>query len=111
KLIDESFHTCAKHRSTDLRKDLNNILSRAQFDDVIRVEEKEMQLPGNQLAHGGFARPHETDERNVMNLARGAHTIGLTDLGRIRTEFFGDEETSNIEHRTPNLEVKRRQGS
>jgi hypothetical protein len=64
-----------------------------------------MQLCGDNLAHRGFARSHETDERYILNLALGAHWIELADLTRVGTQFF--DRTEYIEHRTPNIERRR----
>jgi hypothetical protein len=72
----------AKKRFAFLRKNLADGFAGARFDDVIGVEESEVQLAGDQLADGGLAGSHETDERNVLNLARGAHRIELADLAR-----------------------------
>jgi hypothetical protein len=61
---------------------------------MIRVEKSEMQLLGNKLAYGGFAGAHESDERNVLNVALGAHPVELANLEGNRTQNFW-----NAEHR------------
>ena len=66
--------------SPSLGENFTDGFAGARFDDVIGVEKSEVQLRGDQLADGGFARSHETDERNILNLAHGAHRIELTDL-------------------------------
>jgi hypothetical protein len=45
-------------------------------------------LLGDNLAYGGFAGAHESDERNVLNVALGAHPVELTNLERNRTQIF-----------------------
>jgi len=61
-----------------------------------------MQLLGDKLAHGRFAGAHETDKRNVLNVALGAHPVELANLEGNRTQIFW-----NVEHRTPNAERRR----
>jgi len=74
----------------------------ARLDDVVGVEEREVHLRGDQLADGGFAGSHEADERNVLNVARGAHPSEVADLLGNRTQIF--RRTSNTERCTPNIE-------
>ena len=45
----------------------------ARFDEFVGVEESEVQLFGDESAHGGFARAHEADERDVFNSTRVVH--------------------------------------
>src|SRR5262249_12518850 len=86
-------------------KNFADTLAGARLNDVIGVEEGEMQLLGDQLAHGGFAGSHEADERNVLNVTLGAHPIELPDLGRNRTKNCpGEHRTPNAERRTSNAE-------
>ena len=39
-----------------------------------------MQRVRHQAADGRFARPHETDQRKILDLTRGEHGIDLADI-------------------------------
>src|SRR5262249_9764653 len=62
-----------------------------------------LQLGSDELADRGFTGSHEADERNVLNLARVAHRIELTDLAGVGTQFLKRKHpTSRFELPTPN---------
>ena len=51
----------------------------ARLDDFVRVEIIEMQLFGDEPADGRLARAHETDERDVDDVAVVVHDNELTE--------------------------------
>jgi hypothetical protein len=71
-----------------LHENFADRFARASFDDMIGIEKREVQLRGDDLSDRRFAGPHKTDERNILNLACGAHGIELADLAVIGTQFL-----------------------
>ena len=58
---------------------------------MVGVEETEMKIRRQHLADGGFSSAHETDESDVLNLARGVHGIQFNNSSRVRTRFLRRE--------------------
>ena len=85
---DDFFFHCAEGRLAVLRENITDGFARARLDHLIGIQKRKMELMGDDLSYGGFARSHEADERNVLNLSPGAHPIELADLARIGTQFF-----------------------
>ena len=81
----------AEGRFTIFGKNFTNGFAGAGFDDLISVEEGEVQLGGDELADRRFAGPHETDERDVVNLP---HPNELTDLCVVGTQFLKNPHPS-----------------
>jgi len=55
---------------------------------VVGVEKSKMQVRREHLADGGFAGAHETDEGDVLNLARAFHGKEFNDSQRDGTPFL-----------------------
>src|ERR1019366_3497416 len=69
----------AKNRLAVLGKNIGDGASSAALDEVIRVEKIKMQQLGDQVANRGLARAHETDEREVDELAVVLYGDGLAE--------------------------------
>ena len=68
----------AKSRLAVGLENLRDAPARARHNQLVRVEVVEMQLLGHEPAHGGFARAHETDEREIDDAAVAVHGHELT---------------------------------
>jgi len=93
KLGDDFPFQLAEGRFAVLGKNLADAFIRPRLDDVIGIQKSKVQLLGDELAHGRFPRSHEANERNVLNVALGAHPNEVADLGDNRTK-----KTSNNQH-------------
>ena len=85
---DQLLFQFAESRFAVLVKNVRDGPARARLNQFVRVEIIEMQLVGHQPAHGRLARAHETDEREIDEVAVVVHGHGLTDFRARRTPII-----------------------
>ena len=81
KFMNELRFKLAKSWLAVLRKDFCDLFSAALLDEGVGIEQFKLELFGDEAAHGGFARAHETDEGDVGDVAGGGHAHEVADLG------------------------------
>lgn len=86
---DKLLFQLAKSRFTVFLKNIRNGPARARLNQFIRVEIIEVQLISHQPSHGGLARAHETNEREIDEVARVVHGHDLADFQARRTPIIG----------------------
>ena len=71
--LDQLRFQLAKRWLAVLREDFRDLFSAALFDEGVGIEQFKLELLGDEATHGGFARAHETDKRDVLDVAGGGH--------------------------------------
>ena len=75
----------AKGRLAVGLENLRDAPARARLDEFVGVQVIEMQLLGDEPAHGSLARAHEADEREIDDAAVALHGNELTQFFPRRT--------------------------
>ena len=83
----------AEPRLAFLGEDGGNGFASPRLDEFVGIDEAEVQLRGHELSDGGLARPHEADQSQVVDVARGAHHFDLLsgvfhEYGQVRGKGF-----------------------
>ncbi len=103
--LDNSMFPLAKNWFAVMLKNLLNRGSSSRFDDIVRIQKREMQSIRHQSTNGRFSRTHKADEREIANLAGTVHARQIADFQRIGTQFlrWGERPREPFEFRPEGL--------